>query len=153
MTVMFCGHRQIYHRDEVEPWLSQTIQKLIDEGADCFYLGNYGAFDRMAAWTLGTFKKKYPYTRIVLALAYRTQEYDAYLYDDVVYPIFDNKAENITSFAATSGWCGSLTRSSLTSCTAGAARPKHSITRAPKRGASSSTPKTCEPCHRAGSLL
>lgn len=91
MTVTFCGHRQIYHRDEVEPWLTQCIQHLIDEGADCFYLGNFGAFDRMAAWTLGTFKKKFPYIRIVLALAYRTQAYDAYLYDEVVYPIFDNK--------------------------------------------------------------
>ena len=91
MIVTFCGHHQIYRRDEVEPWLTQSIQDLIDEGADCFYLGNYGAFDRMAAWVLGTFKKKYPHIRIVLALAYRTQEYDAYLYDEVVYPIFDNK--------------------------------------------------------------
>ena len=91
MTVTFCGHRQIYDRSEVEPWLTQTIQSLIDEGADCFYLGNYGAFDRMAAWTLAAFKKKYPHIRVVLALAYRAQEYDAHLYDEVVYPIFDNK--------------------------------------------------------------
>lgn len=90
MIVTFCGHRQIYDRDIVEPWLTQCIQTLIDEGADCFYLGNYGAFDRMAAWVLGAFKKKYPYIRVVLALAYRTREYDAYLYDEVVYPLLDN---------------------------------------------------------------
>lgn len=91
MYVTFCGHRQIYDRDEVEPWLSQCIQALIDEGADCFFLGNYGAFDRLVAWTLQSFKKKYPHIRILLALAYRTQEYDAHLYDEVIFPIFDNK--------------------------------------------------------------
>lgn len=90
MTVTFCGHRQIYDRSEVEPWLTQTIQALINEGADCFYLGNYGAFDRMSAWVLGSFKKKYPHIRVVLALAYRAQEYDAYLYDEVIYPLSDN---------------------------------------------------------------
>lgn len=94
MTVTFCGHRQIYDRNEVEPWLTQTIQALIDEGADCFYLGNYGAFDRLAAWVLGTFKKKYPYIRIVLALAYRNRAYDAYLYDETIYPLFDNKSRS-----------------------------------------------------------
>ena len=91
MTVTFCGHRQIYDRDEVEPRLSQCIQSLIDEGADCFYLGNYGAFDRMAAWTLQSFKKKYPHIHIALTLAYRTQAYDAHLYDEIIYPFFDNK--------------------------------------------------------------
>ena len=94
MTVTFCGHRQIYDRNEVEPWLTQTIQALIDEGADCFYLGHYGAFDRLAAWVLGTFKKKYPHIRIVLALAYRNRAYDAYLYDETIYPLFDNKSRN-----------------------------------------------------------
>lgn len=94
MTVTFCGHRQIYDRNEVEPWLTQTIQALIDEGADCFYLGNYGAFDRLAAWVLGTFKKKYPHIRIVLALAYRNRAYDAYLYDETIYPLFDNKSRS-----------------------------------------------------------
>lgn len=91
MTVTFCGHRQIYDRDEVEPWLSQTIQKLIDEGADCFYLGNYGAFDHMAAHALQTFKKDHPHIHIALVLPYRGRQYDAYLYDEIIYPLFDNK--------------------------------------------------------------
>ena len=91
MTVTFCGHRQIDDRDAVESWLTQCIQALIDEGADCFYLGNYGAFDRMAAGTLASFKKKYPAIHIALALAYRAQAYDAHLYDEVIYPLFDNK--------------------------------------------------------------
>lgn len=91
MVVTFCGHRQIYDHDKVGSWLIQCIQTLIDEGADCFYLGNYGAFDHMAARALESFKRKYPSIRIILALAYRAQAYDRRLYDEVVYPLFDNK--------------------------------------------------------------
>lgn len=49
MTVTFCGHREVPELEVVKAWLNETVKELIDEGADCFLLGGYGQFDRLAA--------------------------------------------------------------------------------------------------------
>lgn len=94
MTVTFCGHRQIEDHDAVERWLAQCIEKLILEGADCFYLGGHGAFDRMAARILKQFKKRYPYIRLVHVLAYRMQNLETWLYDSFEYPLFESESRS-----------------------------------------------------------
>lgn len=50
MTVCFCGHRDISaSQDALRIWLYDSLEVPIRRGADLFYLGGYGAFDRMTA--------------------------------------------------------------------------------------------------------
>ena len=57
MTVTFCGHAEIAQSDNVRSWLIDTVEPLILDGADTFYLGGYGAFDSLAATVLRELKK------------------------------------------------------------------------------------------------
>ena len=49
MIVTFCGHREVPESEIVQAWLHETVEELIREGADRFYLGGYGRFDALAA--------------------------------------------------------------------------------------------------------
>ncbi len=49
MTVTFCGHSHVSDADELNVWLDKVLDLLVSEGADRFYLGGYGDFDRFAA--------------------------------------------------------------------------------------------------------
>ena len=49
MIITFCGHRELYDEKEVKVWLERVTENLIVNGAEKFYLGGYGAFDRLAA--------------------------------------------------------------------------------------------------------
>ena len=69
MTVTFCGHSEIYQANEVKHWLISTIEPLIADGADTFYLGGYGAFDSLAAAVLRELKKSYPHIQIKIGRA------------------------------------------------------------------------------------
>jgi len=46
MKVTFCGHKELADRMAVKQWLQSVCRELILQGADEFYLGGYGAFDR-----------------------------------------------------------------------------------------------------------
>ena len=59
LTVTFCGHRTTQNTPELRTWLDSCVEKLIREGADTFYLGGYGDFDRIAASVVWTLKEKY----------------------------------------------------------------------------------------------
>lgn len=67
MVVTFCGHREICEAEKVRECLSQTVDGLIQRGAEKFYLGGYGVFDRMAASVVWAAKKKYPGIVSILA--------------------------------------------------------------------------------------
>lgn len=86
MTVTFCGHAEIAQTDDVRKWLINTIEPLILDGADAFYLGGYGAFDSLAASVLRELKKTYRHIKIVLVLAYLNRNVDATGYDSTLYP-------------------------------------------------------------------
>ncbi len=45
MTVTFFGHRDC--SEAIRPQLQRVLEDLIAEGADCFYAGSQGRFDRM----------------------------------------------------------------------------------------------------------
>ncbi|MBR5948415.1 MAG: hypothetical protein IKZ82_07190 [Clostridia bacterium] len=90
MIVTFCGHREVQDPERVWKWLYVTIEGLIGEGADCFYLGGYGQFDSMAAGVVRELKMKYPQIRSVLVLPYFDREYDASGYDESIYPPLEN---------------------------------------------------------------
>ena len=90
MVVTFCGHREVNEPEKVRKWLHETIEGLILEGADCFYLGGYGQFDAMAAGVVRELKMKYPQIRSVLVLPYLDREYDVSRYDESIYPPLEN---------------------------------------------------------------
>ena len=60
MVVTFCGHRDVWEAERVRDWLCRNVEDLMRRGADKFYLGGYGAFDRMAASVVRERKGKYP---------------------------------------------------------------------------------------------
>ncbi|MBQ0010441.1 MAG: hypothetical protein KBS76_05005 [Ruminococcus sp.] len=69
MVVTFFGHRDA--PESVRPHLEEAIRGLIVRGATLFYVGNQGAFDRMALGILSACQKENPGIRVLLVLAYR----------------------------------------------------------------------------------
>ncbi len=58
MTVAtFCGHSDSVQTKKLRDWLVKVAQSLIAGGIDTFYLGGYGAFDRLAAGVMREMKK------------------------------------------------------------------------------------------------
>lgn len=86
MTVTFCGHRELDNPGAIQCWLEQTVENLIEEGADRFLLGGYGAFDALAANVVFQAKKKNPAVRSILVLPYLDRKVDASQYDSTLYP-------------------------------------------------------------------
>jgi uncharacterized phage-like protein YoqJ len=67
-------------------WLQSQVEATITEGANLFYLGGYGGFDRMAASVVWELKKKYPQIQSVLVLPYLDRKICADNYDGTTYP-------------------------------------------------------------------
>ena len=86
MNVTFCGHSQIWKREEVKKWIFNVTKKLIQQGATTFYLGGYGAFDSLVASVLRELKKDYPQIELILVLAYLNTGRSTSGYDSTVYP-------------------------------------------------------------------
>lgn len=86
MTVTFCGHSEVANYNEVRLWLKSIVEPLISDGADTFYLGGRGGFDRLAAGVMLELKKTYPHIHLVLVLAYLNRETDTEGYDYTLYP-------------------------------------------------------------------
>lgn len=86
MIVTFCGHRQVDNQEAVSKWLDLILPSLIEGGASTFYLGGYGAFDRLAAAAVRRQKHTYPGIESVLVLPYLDRSMDASDYDQTTYP-------------------------------------------------------------------
>ena len=86
MTVTFCGHRRCPDSAELRAWLTNCVETLIAEGADRFYLGGYGDFDRISASVVWGLKERHPNIESVLVLAYLGREINADKYDRTMYP-------------------------------------------------------------------
>ena len=86
MKVTFCGHSIISNKEELSKKLSDTIEELIKEGADVFYLGGYGDFDILSAREVKKAKLKHKSIVSVLVLPYLEHRYNKELYDETVYP-------------------------------------------------------------------
>lgn len=84
--VTFCGHSEISQPDAVKDWLFNVTMDLLSEGADIFYLGGYGAFDRLAASVIREVKAGHNNVKAVLILPYLNSSIDATGYDYTVYP-------------------------------------------------------------------
>ena len=76
--------------DQVLPRLEQSIETAISNGVTDFYIGNRGAFDRLATTAVKRAKKKFPEVRLFLLLAYHTAERPQELsegFDGPYYPL------------------------------------------------------------------
>ena len=76
--------------DQVLPRLEQAIETAISNGVTCFYVGNRGAFDRLATTAVKQAKKKFPEVRLYLLLAYHPAERPQELsegFDGTYYPL------------------------------------------------------------------
>lgn len=72
--------------DELNKWLDRVLDQLAAEGADRFYLGGYGDFDRMAAEAVKAKKAERPDIEMALVTAYLGRQADGEFYDYMVYP-------------------------------------------------------------------
>ena len=86
MTVTFCGHSQLSDQDNLASWLNFILPSLIEGGATTFYLGGYGAFDRLAAAAVKRQKTAYPTIEAILVLPYLDRKVDDSDYDRTTYP-------------------------------------------------------------------
>ena len=86
MTVTFCGHSDTIITTELQEWLRNTIRAQVEAGANLFYLGGYGSFDRAAASAVWEVKKAFPTITSSLVLSYLDQKVELTHYDNTVYP-------------------------------------------------------------------
>ena len=84
--VTFCGHREVQEPEKVRKWLYETVSGLILDGADVFYLGGYGGFDRMALTVVNKAKEVHTGVRAILVLPYLDRSMDLDAYDGSIYP-------------------------------------------------------------------
>ncbi|MCH5211935.1 MAG: DUF1273 family protein [Oscillospiraceae bacterium] len=90
MIVTFCGHGEITYSEEIRKILYNTVEELINQGADEFLLGGYGSFDLLAAKTVKILKEKYPHIKSILIIPYINRDFDADIYDCSEYPPIEN---------------------------------------------------------------
>jgi len=86
LIVTFCGHSEVPDRAQVRVWLTDVCERLIGDGAAEFYLGGYGAFDRLCADVLHGLKRRHAHIRLILVLPYLNGAMPAEGYDETVYP-------------------------------------------------------------------
>ena len=86
MVCTFFGHRDDYGLDI--KLLYKTIERLIEDGVDTFYVGNQGHFDRMVLGCLIRLKENHKHISPMVVLAYLpTQRVQENLYHEYsVYP-------------------------------------------------------------------
>ena len=86
MSVTFCGHSHVCGAAGLSVWLDKVLDLLIAEGADRFYLGGYGDFDRMAAEAVKAKKEERPDIETALVTAYLGRHADGEFYDYMIFP-------------------------------------------------------------------
>ena len=105
MIVTFCGHRELSDAEgSLRLWLKDTVENLILRGADVFYLGGYGDFDRMAASVVRELKKRCPQVESVLVLPYLDSKMDTSGCDSTTYPPLEPYIDALQSPIETAGW-------------------------------------------------
>ena len=72
----FFGHRECYGLDSKV--LRETVEKLIAQGVDTFYVGNQGQFDSMVYRCLKQLREVHPHIRVCIVLAYLLTEIEGH---------------------------------------------------------------------------
>lgn len=91
MNIAFCGNRHLTNPEKIQQWLKDILPALIENGAETFYLSNYGDFDYFAALAIKLYKPIYKNIRSVLVLAYTNKRYELELYDRIWNPFWQKK--------------------------------------------------------------
>ena len=86
MIVTFCGHKDVFEKEQLTQRVQQIIEQLIGEGATLFLLGGYGGFDSVAAVAVKEAKLQHPEIHSTLVLPYLDRTFNEDLYDDSTYP-------------------------------------------------------------------
>lgn len=86
MNVTFCGHSKLHQTEHISKWLDIILPALIEGGAETFYIGGYGDFDRLAVEAVRRQKGAYPHIEAILVLAYLNRSADTSCYDGTTYP-------------------------------------------------------------------
>lgn len=81
----FFGHREC--PEAVKEVLRHTVEGLIKQGVDTFYVGNHGQFDACVRSTLRQLTARYPHIRYAVVLAYLPVKRDPYEdHSDTLFP-------------------------------------------------------------------
>ena len=87
-SCFFIGHRDIAHN--ILPQLCTEVERhIIEYGVGEFVVGNYGAFDRLAAKAVITAKKQHPEIALSLLIPYHPAERPIVTpqgFDNIFYP-------------------------------------------------------------------
>ncbi len=86
-TCAFFGHREIW--ENIDSKLNDVLIELIEKkGVTKFYVGNQGAFDKIAVNVLRKLRKKYIHIQYNIVLAYIPSKGSCYGYESVetIYP-------------------------------------------------------------------
>lgn len=94
----FCGHSKLSATyTEVKGALQSIVPHLMqEEGYDCFLVGNYGQFDRLAASVCLAQKQEHPFVRVCLVIPYYRPKLDSYekeyhaRFDSVIVPALED---------------------------------------------------------------
>lgn len=90
----FFGHRNT--PEEAKPLLKKVLIQLIEEKNVCiFYIGNNGAFDRMATSVLNDLKSCYPHIQHTTVLAYLPGKKSAIELDTPINTIYPDGLETV----------------------------------------------------------
>ena len=85
----FAGHPELYDTGEIYKHLLSVIEDLITAENICeFWVGNYGAFDKLSAKAVRELKFKYPDIQLNLVIPYLTSEINEY--KELYYKDYDN---------------------------------------------------------------
>lgn len=85
----FAGHSKLYGIDEIYKNLKSSVEELIlTEQINEFWVGNYGAFDKLCAKAVRELKGKYPSLMLNLVIPYLTSEINTY--KEQYYKDYDN---------------------------------------------------------------
>ena len=76
MVCTFFGHSDSYGVDEAV--LRRTVEDLILQGVDTFYVGNHGYFDSIVFSCLKKLKDIYPHISLAVVLAYLPRQNESY---------------------------------------------------------------------------
>ena len=85
----FAGHSELYDTGEIYAHLLSVVEDLITtENISEFWVGNYGAFDKLSAKAVRELKIKYPDVQLNLVIPYLTTEINEY--KELYYKDYDN---------------------------------------------------------------
>ncbi len=85
----FAGHCEISRNEKLEKVVHDKCEELIiEKGVNCFWVGDYGDFDVLAADTVRQLKRKYPHIKLELILPYITEKINNY--KEMYYEKYDN---------------------------------------------------------------